>query len=39
MAKKSWVTLISEWHLWPGLAVAATAIIATGFFLIIGLFR
>lgn len=37
MAKKSWIQLINEWHLWPGLAVVATAILATGFFLILGL--
>jgi len=39
MAKKSWLQVINEWHLWPGLAVAATAILATIFFLLIGLFR
>jgi hypothetical protein len=39
MEKKSWVELINEWHLWPGLAVAVTAIIASGFFLLVGLFR
>ena len=39
MAKKSWVQVMNEWHLWPGFAVAVTAIIATGFFLLVGLFR
>ena len=39
MAKKSWLQAINEWHLWPGLAIAATAILATGFFLLVGLFR
>lgn len=39
MAGKSWVKVINEWHLWPGLGVAATAIIAVAFFLLIGLFR
>jgi hypothetical protein len=39
MAVKRWVKAINEWHLWPGLAVAATAIMAGGFFLILGLFR
>jgi hypothetical protein len=39
MAKKSWVALINEWHLWPGLAVAAVAIVSTVFFLVVGLVR
>ena len=37
MAKKSWIQLINEWHLWPGLAVTATAIIAAVFFLLLAL--
>ena len=37
MAKKSWIQLINEWHLWPGLAVTATGIIAAVFFLLLGL--
>mgnify|MGYP001550136462 CR=1 FL=1 len=36
MARKSWVQIVNEWHLWPGLAVAVTAVIATVFFLVIG---
>lgn len=37
MAKKSWIQLVNEWHLWPGLFVTATAILAVGFFLLMGL--
>lgn len=37
MTKKSWIQLINEWHLWPGLVVTVVAIIAAGFFLVIGL--
>ncbi len=36
MAKKSWIQLINEWHLWPGLAETATAIIAAVFFFVVG---
>lgn len=39
MAKKSWVQLVNEWHLWPGLVVAVVGIIAAGFFLLIALVR
>ena len=39
MTKKSWIQLVTEWHLWPGLVLTATAIIAAGFFLLIGLVR
>ena len=39
MAKRSWVKVVNEWHLWPGLAVAVTGIIATGVFLLIGVVR
>jgi hypothetical protein len=39
MAKKSWIQVVNEWHLWPGLAVAVTGIIAAGAFLLIGFVR
>jgi hypothetical protein len=37
LAKKSWIQVVNEWHLWPGLAVVVTAIIASAFFLLLGL--
>jgi hypothetical protein len=39
MANKTWLKVVSEWHLWPGLAVAVTAVLAAVFFLLIGFFR
>ena len=39
MANKTWLKVVNEWHLWPGLAVAVTTVLATVFFLLIGFFR
>jgi len=39
MAGKSWIKVVNEWHLWPGLAITVVAIISTVFFLLIGAFR
>jgi hypothetical protein len=38
MAAKRWLKAMNDWHLWPGLAVVVTAVMAGGFFLLLGLF-